>query len=100
MALVDAVVGSLRSGQTITWVPVLDLTSATITGVIRDLFNDSERAVAGTLTGTANEADGEFHWAYDEVDVAQEGSYRVKFTADYGNDRPEISFSEDWVVRP
>jgi hypothetical protein len=100
MALADAVKGSLRNGQTITWVPPLDLTGATITATLRDLFDDTERAVAGSLTGTANDAGGEFHWAYDTADVVRVGSYRVKFLAEFGDSRPEISFSEDWVVRP
>ena len=100
MALADAVKGSLRSGQTVTWSPVMDLTGATITAVIRDLFDDEERAVEGELEPTENAEVGEFHWAYATEDVEMEGSYWVKFTADYGDDRPEISYSADWVVRP
>lgn len=100
MALADAVKGSLRSGQTLTWNPVIDLTGAEITAVIRDLLDDGERAVTGTLEPTVNAASGEFHWDFSAADVGEEGSFRVKFTAEFGDSRPEISYWDDWVVRP
>jgi len=86
MPLGEAVQGSVRPAQSITWTDAdgtpIDLTGATITGTMRKIGDDTTRAITGALTVTDGAA-GRFTWQYDAADVATAGSYEAQFTATY-----------------
>lgn len=86
MPLGEAVQGSVRPAQSITWTDAdgtaIDLTGATITGTMRAIGADTTRDITGDLTVTDG-AGGRFTWQYDAADVATAGSYEVQFTAAY-----------------
>ena len=102
MALAPAVQHARKRLQTITWKDddgsAIDLTGATITGII-------ERAgVQTTITGTfalVTAANGIFSWTFSAADVAQAGTFFVQFRAKYSSDnKSEISYRTQWRVLP
>lgn len=99
MSLAKAVQGGRQTPQQITWSrsdgTAVNLTGATLSGVIQPLNGDS-RAITGTLTLTTA-ASGIFTWAYSAADVADAGYHLVQFTATFGS-LEEISFTELWIV--
>ena len=99
MALADAVKGSDKIGQLITWSPVFDLTGATLSGVIRESPKDSnsERAITGALA-LSDAENGVFSWAYSDADVAESGTFWVKFTAAFSGSLDAVSRWERWKV--
>jgi len=98
MGLANAVKGSDRIGQTVTWSPIVDITGAILTGIIRTNPSDSdnERTIDGTLTMSDGTA-GQFMWTYGETDVGTAGTFWVKFTANFG-DKEAVSRWEKWRV--
>lgn len=101
-ALANAIQGALRPSQQIVWLDgegvALNLTGATITGVIRNRSNNDARIVAGTLSVTDGPA-GTFTWAYKAADVADVGTFDVQFTATFMADpTPARTFVATWVV--
>ncbi|MGL4558476.1 MAG: hypothetical protein ACRCV5_13315, partial [Afipia sp.] len=90
--LAAAIQGALRPVQQVTWLDgegvALDLTDATITGIIRNRTNGVTRAIAGDLDIT-QATDGIFTWTYDAADVADAGQFDVQFTATW--DAPALS---------
>ena len=101
--LAAGIQGALRPTQQITWLDgegvALDLTDATVTGVIRNRASGATRAVAGDLDIT-QAANGIFVWTYDAADVADAGHFDVQFTATW--DAPALSpartFTATWQV--
>ena len=77
----------------------LNLTGATITGVIRNRTNNTARIVAGTLAVTDAPA-GTFTWTYMADDVADVGTFDVQFTASWTVPAlsPARTFVATWVV--
>lgn len=99
--LAYAVAGATRPAQQITWTDgdgdLVNLTGATITGVIYNPRTYQARAIAGTLSVTDG-PNGIFTWSYSADDVV-EGSYLVQFTAAFASGQtPSRSFEEKWVV--
>lgn len=100
--LAAAIQGALRPAQQIVWLDgegvALNLTGATITGVIRNQTSLVARAVAGTLAVT-DAAAGTFTWTYNAADVASAGTFDVQFTAAFGSaPTPARTFAATWVV--
>jgi len=101
--LAAAIQGALRPVQQVTWLDgegvALDLTDATITGIIRNRASGATRAIAGTLAIT-QAIDGIFTWSYDAADVADAGQFDVQFTATW--EAPALSpartFAATWAV--
>lgn len=101
--LAAAIQGALRPVQQVTWLDgegvALDLTDATITGIIRNRASGATRAIAGDLDIT-QATDGIFTWTYDAADVADAGQFDVQFTATW--DAPALSpartFTATWAV--
>lgn len=102
MALPDAQAGSTRGGVTLTWTladdSVLDLTGATITGVIKDLSTGTERDIAGAIA-LIDASNGVLQWSYDAADVVA-AVYEIQLEADYGDGDPARTFVDNWTVRP
>ena len=103
--LAFVVAGSTRGGQDIPWlrqqpgIPTsvpLDLTNATITGVLFDITRQTSRVIAGTLMVLAPSTDGIFRWTYDAADLVASW-YKVQFTATYA-DGSHVTFSDTWWV--
>jgi len=99
--LQPAVKGARHTAQVVTFgrrdsSEVLDLTSATITGTIRDNVTNVVRAVSGTLTGGGTA--GTITWAYGATDVATAGEFEVQFKATYADTTYDLSFPESWKV--
>ena len=102
MALAAAVAGATRPSQIITWSRAdgnaETLTSATLTGRIRDRSTGTTRAIAGTLTVTDGAA-GQFRWDYAAADVVTAGSYDVQFVAAFASGQtPAKTFVAQWTV--
>jgi hypothetical protein len=103
MGLANAVKGSLRPSQSITWTreglnTPEPLTGATLTGQLRNSDTQVTRAIAGTLTVTDG-ANGVFTWAYDAADVAEAGLFDVQFTAAFGTSpTPARTVVGKWTV--
>lgn len=101
--LAAAIQGALRPVQQVTWLDgegvALDLTDATITGIIRNRASGATRAIAGDLDIT-QATSGIFTWSYDAADVADAGQFDVQFTATW--DAPALSpartFTATWAV--
>lgn len=102
MALAAAVQGAKRPSQVITWTDAdgtpVNLTGATITGVIRNKSTGAARVIDGTLTVTTA-ASGIFTWAYGTADVATAGQFEVQFNAAFGAaPTPARSITASWMV--
>lgn len=93
-----AVKGSTHRPVSITWSPVLDLTSATLTGIIQD-ENGRERPIAGDLEVSSPASAGVFTWDFAAADVATAGPHLVKFTAAFSGEK-EISYWTEFEVKP
>lgn len=103
MALVDAVQDGLRPSQRLTWVDAsgvaVDLTGATLSGIIRSRATGSARVIAGTLSIT-DATGGVFTWEYDAADVVDAGLFDVQFVASYSSGlTPAKTFVSVWAVR-
>ena len=101
MALEPAVQGAKRPSQQITWADeegtVLDLTGATITARIRDGAGSTVDS-DGTFV-LVDAPNGVFRWDYGTTDVAEEGDYKVQFTASFGlAPSPARNFTARWQV--
>ena len=100
MALPRTIRTVRHTGLQISWVkegtdlPV-DLTAATISGVIHDQ-NSVSRSITGFFA-VLDPENGVFRWTFSEEDVGQAGRHEVQFKADYGTSH-EMSFVEKWVV--
>ncbi len=102
MALANAIAGSLRPSQTVTWSrsddTAEDLSGATLTGKIRLHGQPTAQAIAGTLTITSAAA-GVFRWDYAAGDVAVVGTHEVQFTATFlSGQTPAKTFVTEWQV--
>lgn len=102
MALAKAVKGGIRPSQIITWLRESgepeDLTGGTLSGTITALGSGTERAVAGALSVTDGPA-GVFVWDYAPADVAEAGTFEVRFTASFGaQPSPAKTFAAPWKV--
>lgn len=104
MPLNDAIEGSTRYGQRITWTVgrvAANLTGAAITGTITPQDtpdqNPVTRPIAGELDLTSP-AEGEFTWTYHEDDVADPGYHWVQFTATYNDGTKLVSRLQAWRV--
>ena len=103
MALSSGVVGARHLAQQITWTDedgtVLDLTSATITGVKRNTGDNTSLALDGTLA-LVTATSGIFSWTYGAVDVGAAGKFEVQFTATYtgGATDLERTLVHNWEV--
>ena len=102
MALPDAVEDGLRPSPLITWyqsgtaTPEV-LTGATLTGTIT-AHSGTVRAITGTLTVTDGPG-GVFRWDLSAADVADDGSFRVQFSAAFASGQsPAITFVTNWRV--
>lgn len=106
MGLAPAVEGEFGISQEITWVQLertavpLDLTGATITGVLHELRSQVSRAIVGTLLAT-DPLNGIFRWTYDIADTLPL-IYAVQFTAVYAPTSNPLakSFQTTWYVEP
>lgn len=102
-----AVQGAIRPGRALTWIrqdndkktmTPEDLTSATITGVMRSHATGLLQNIVGTLSVSDGPA-GQFDWQFATEDVAEVGRFDVQFTADYGGGvTPARSFHELFEV--
>ena len=102
MGLAAAVQGARRPAQVITWTDAdgtaVNLTGATITGIIRNRATGAARAVDGTLTVTTPAA-GVFTWAYGTTDVGTAGLFDVQFNAAFGSaPTPARNITASWIV--
>lgn len=91
MPLGEAVQGSLRPTQRITWTDAagvpLDITGATLSGTIAPA-GGAPRAITGALV-VVDGAAGIFDWQYSAADVIDAGQFTVQFTAVFpGNPTP------------
>lgn len=97
-----AVKGGLRPSPLITWTredtdAPEDLTGATLSGTITD-ETGAERPIAGTLSVLDGPA-GKFVWNLALADVAQAGTFEVRFKAEFpGPPTPARSFAAQWKV--
>lgn len=98
MSTIIAVKGATYRPVSITWNPVLDLTGATLTGIIED-ENGRQRNIEGSLGITSPATDGVFTWDFHANDVANAGPHLVKFTATFSGEK-EISYWTDFEVKP
>lgn len=101
--LAYAVKGAQRPSQIITWLDAdgdaVNLSGATITGKMRNVFSGATTVIAGVLTVTNGSA-GEFTWDYDAADVATAGPFVVQFTAAYlSGATPGKTIISDWEVK-
>ena len=102
MALAAAVQNALRPSQIITWMRAdgnaETLTSATLTGRIRDRATGTTRAIAGSLT-VVDGAAGQFRWDYAAGDVVAAGTFDVQFVAAFASGQtPAKTFVAQWTV--
>lgn len=101
MSLPDCIQGARASGLQITWNrrdgTTIDLTSRTITGIIKNSTTGYTQAITGTLTVTGTNV---FTWAFSAADVATAGRYLVRFRATDSGSLYDDTFEEDWEVRP
>lgn len=101
MALANAVQHARKRAQTITWKDeddaAIDLTGATITGIIERA--GVQTAITGALA-LVTAASGIFSWTYSAADVAQAGAFFVQFRAKYSDSLSEISYRTKWTVLP
>ena len=102
MALAAAVAGATRPSQIITWMRAEGnaetLTSATLTGRIRDRATGTTRAIAGSLT-VVDGAAGQFRWDYAAGDVVAAGTFDVQFVAAFASGQtPAKTFVAQWTV--
>lgn len=101
MSLAPAIQYARKRTQTITWHDddgaAIDLTGATITGIIER--NGIQTAITGTLALSVA-ASGIFTWAYSAADIAQAGTFFVQFRAKYSDHLSEISYRMQWTVLP
>ena len=101
MSLPNAIQTSRRPSLRITWQRTngefVDLTGATLTGVIQNKSTGAEAAISGTLT-VVDATQGALTWAFGTTDVATVGNYYVQFRATYGDTTFELSLPESWEV--
>lgn len=102
MALAAAVQNALRPSQIITWTRAdgnaETLTSATLTGKIRDRATGTTSSIAGALT-VVDGAAGVFRWDYAAGDVATAGTFDVQFVAAFeAGQTPAKTFVAQWTV--
>ena len=102
MSLAAAIRGSTHRGQRILWQTrdspprAVDLTGATITGVIQSVRTGQKRPIEGMLL--AGVLVHEMEWIYDEADVEEAGKFRVQFLAVFPDGTEERSYIESWEV--
>lgn len=99
--LPDRVETAKKTPIEITWTsedePV-DLTGATLSGVLRRVATGESRAIVGTIVVTVP-AEGIFVWTLATEDVAEPGLFEVQFTATYsGGD--DLTYAALWRVLP
>lgn len=75
----------------------IDLTGATITGIIER--SGVQTAITGTLA-LVTAASGIFSWTYSAADVAQAGAFFVQFRAKFSGSLSEFSYRHKWQVLP
>lgn len=102
MALDSAVQGANRPSQTVTWLrsdgDPQDLTSADMTGFIRNKKTGDTRPIGGTVTVTSGTA-GVFVWTYGTADLVSAGDFEVQFVATFSQDPTTAkSIIADWTV--
>lgn len=73
----------------------VDLTGATLTGLLLDLGTKVSRTIVGTLAKDAS-VDSDMLWTLDAADVAA-GNYEVQFTATFTS-KPLVTFRATWNV--
>jgi hypothetical protein len=103
VTLPTVVAGALRPSLLLTWTrgsgAPEDLTSATLSGCIRNKYSGVTQNIAGALVIT-NPTAGQFRWDFDALDVAAAGCYSVQFTAVFSTGRtPAKTFLLDWLVQ-
>lgn len=96
-----AVRGGLRPSPLITWLredgTPEDLSGATLSGTITS-GAAVERPIAGSLQVVSGPA-GTFVWNFAAEDVAEAGTFEVRFTAAFGTPpSPAKTFAESWKV--
>jgi hypothetical protein len=103
MAMSNGVQGSRRPSPLITWhldgtdTP-MDLTNATLTGVIYNIYTDEGRAITGDLTITDADS-GVFRWDLSAEDVEDAGQFLVQFTAVFPiGQTPALPYSTEWTI--
>ena len=99
--LPDRVVGATRTPIEVTWTSdgvAVNLTGATLTGMIRRVSTGESRSVAGSLTVTSA-PEGIFQWALDADDVDAAGLYEVQITATYTGAN-DVTYASLWRVLP
>lgn len=103
MALAKAVQGSNHTAPPITWQDesgsAINLTNATLTGVMRDYYDESAtaRALDGALAVT-DATSGIFTWTYGDTDVGTPGKFKVTFIATFSDGSIEKSIAEAFTV--
>lgn len=98
----EAVQGARRPSLQLTWADetgtAVDLTGATITGVIENQETGESRAITGSFV-LVTAASGVFRWDYSAADVEETGVFFVQFTADYAvGQTPAKSRRSEWRV--
>ena len=101
MPLSNAVQSARHTPQVITWQDgdgdALNLTSASLSGRVRDLATLTARNIDGTLTIVDGPA-GVFQWAYGALDVGTAGALEVQFVATFGGGLADRTLNEPWRV--
>lgn len=88
MAIGNAIAGAVHTAQTLTWQDedgnAWDISSSTITGVLRPRRGGTARAITGTFAFVTDGSNGQFTWTYSAAD-AVEDEYWVQFKATYAD---------------
>ena len=101
-SLLLATESSRHTAQTITFArpdeATQNLTSATLSGTIKNVRTGVERAITGTFA-LVTAASGIFAWTYSAGDLVA-GDYQVQFVATYADTTADRSVWYDWTVQP
>lgn len=94
MALSPLYVGETHPTWSLTWLvdggSALNITGATLTGVLQNVKGGTDVTLAGTFTITSGSA-GTFTYAPVAADLATAGSYQLQIKAVFGDSTVEYS---------
>lgn len=102
MGLANAVQDARHTPQRITWEDengdAVNLTGATLTGRIRNVFTGTEATDIDGALDIVSPDEGIFDWTYGTNDVAVAGKYKVQFIATYPDTKMDKTLHEEWNV--
>lgn len=101
MALPQGVVGATHASILATCQredgSIVDLTGATMSGVIKNKRTGDKKNIVGTFA-LVDATGGQFRWTFATGDLDTVGHFTVQFTATFSDATLERSLLEDWEV--